>query len=369
MSISINILERNRIKKIIDIIKNDDINEFKSYIRDNNIQIKNLNNKNYDLLINSIENDASIDMIDSIINYGKYKSLNYSIFKSPDYVEKSPLSTAIGRNNFKLADYLIDYGADINYIGNDFQDMTCTFQNINYIIKNKINIEKLIYNIIKENKNIFLIRILRNLIYSNVFILNLINIYKQHTPLTNEQLYNTLLDEKQKFQFNESTYIAAINNYNYDAISILYDYDLREKSVILNDFYNIFNQNEYAKLDILNNIKNTELKVQIENQFIKDLENINTDLDNEDNIYKLIKNNNLTELKNYVKKNGIQLFKYNDKYNGNHDFLKIAIENNVSLKMISYIIDQCHYEKFNYDININRKPSTLLYYVLSHHQY
>ncbi|KAL6591265.1 hypothetical protein U3516DRAFT_854805 [Neocallimastix sp. 'constans'] len=364
---------RDRKNIIVELIKSNNIPQFKNYIKENHIEIKNLNNKNYDILINSIEQDVSVDMIDAVIAFGKYKTLNYSIYRSPSYIEKSPLSTALERNNFPIADYLIEYGADLNYIGNDFQDMICTYQTIDYILhKDKgIHVEQIINIIIREHKNIFLKKIAKNYIFDNEFILNFVrrNRQQQQQPLTRAQLEDILQKEKQKIKINESMYLLAINNYNYDAVSILYEMDTREKETILNDFLTIFNQNEFAKLEILKSIKNSELKAQIENQFLKDLENINTDLDHEETINKLIKSNQLSKLKSYIHENHIQLRQYNDKYNGNNDFLKISIENNVSLSMIAYIIEECHYVSFNYDIIMDRKPSTLLYHVLSHHQY
>ncbi|ORY20069.1 hypothetical protein LY90DRAFT_161927 [Neocallimastix californiae] len=129
----INSVEIN--KRIREIFRDNDINEFRQFIRNNNLQIKDLNNENFDILVFSIENDASINIIEYIICKCKYKTLNYIVNEYPEYKRKTPLLSAIGRSNFKVANYLIEYGADINYIVNDERKQILNiYKNVKYVL-------------------------------------------------------------------------------------------------------------------------------------------------------------------------------------------------------------------------------------------
>ncbi|ORX79320.1 ankyrin [Anaeromyces robustus] len=88
-----------RFQNIIKIIKKNNVKFLKQYIEVNKIKLNDFNNNEFDILIYAIENESSILMIEFIINC----------------CIKVPLFSALAHNNFKVADLLIKYDADINY--------------------------------------------------------------------------------------------------------------------------------------------------------------------------------------------------------------------------------------------------------------
>eukprot|EP00833_Pecoramyces_ruminatium_P007235 jgi/Orpsp1_1/1181267/evm.model.c7180000076523.1 len=362
------IINKDEIRvKLIEIIKNNNIIELEQYIRGNDIQIKTLNNGFFDILITAIENEVSIQMIEFIISNGKYRTMNFIIGGNHDFINKTPLSSAIERCNFKIANYLMEYGADINYISYDILKNIVNNKNSKYILNKGICInEVLIKHLIKDKKNFFLEQILEYHIYNNDFILKLVSFYKINASLSDNQLLEEILNEKEKFKFNESFYKIAVKNSNFDAINILYNNDFRDNCLILNELYNIFETEEKKrKIEFINKIKNKDIEIPFDEQLLIKLENITTFYEKKVIIEELIKNNNLVELQNYIKKYNIHMTDYNEKYDEYNDILKFSIENNVSIKMLNFIIQQCHYEILNFNININNEQMSLLYYLIS----
>eukprot|EP00833_Pecoramyces_ruminatium_P003145 jgi/Orpsp1_1/1177177/evm.model.c7180000060466.2 len=103
-----------------DLPAKENTNEMKTYLMKNKETIKKFNEigYNFDLLIFAIENNFSIDMIEFIITNFSYKTLNYGIEKN-SHIRRpkcnTPLLTALIKNNFEIANYLLDHGASINY--------------------------------------------------------------------------------------------------------------------------------------------------------------------------------------------------------------------------------------------------------------
>lgn len=129
---------------IIKIINTNNIINLRNFIEENNIKINTLNNKNFDVLIKSIENNASDLLIEFIIINGKYEDLNYTIFDKIDNKLKTPLSVAIEKNDFKIIELLIEYGANINYLDSKIFGNLLNVGNINFILNKGIKKNNLI---------------------------------------------------------------------------------------------------------------------------------------------------------------------------------------------------------------------------------
>ncbi|KAL6631669.1 ankyrin repeat-containing domain protein [Neocallimastix sp. 'constans'] len=357
--------------KFIEIIKSDNINELRKYIKRNDINIKNLNNGYFDILITAIENKASIQMIEFIISIGKYKTLNYIIGERGSFIHKTPLSSAIERNEFDVADYLIEYEADINFISYDIIHNIVNNKNSKYLLYRGIHIDNtLIIHLIEENKNYFLKQIFNYYIYNTDFILTLLSFQKSRIPVSDKQFQNKITKEKEKIKVNELFYKTAIKNNNFEAINILFNNDSRGTNVKLNDIYNIFSfEEKKSKVNFINKIRNGEIKIPVNEEFLIKLEKIKTVNEKKEKIMELIKNDNVGELQNYIKENKINMSIYNEKYDENNDILKYSIENNISIKMLDYIIQECRYENLNFNININNEQQPLLYYIISQNKY
>jgi len=222
----------NKRKKIIEIIKRDEITELEIYITKNNIQLNEFNNENFDLLIYSLKHYASFQIINFIINQCQYTTLNYTF---QEY--GTPLFLAVARQEFKIADLLIKYNADINFKISSFNRknvgiiyylyrINCLYnENLKYILDKDFNIESITDNLINDlvsnHKNDNLEIIFKHYIFDNAFILSLLNIYKNKTSLSRKQLQDITINEKNKIQINEYMYFNAIKKRNYDAIRIL----------------------------------------------------------------------------------------------------------------------------------------------------
>jgi len=234
--------------KITKIIKRNNINEFKEFIRKNEIDISDICTSNFDLLIYAIENNISSDITEYIIH--QYPTLNYYIFTTEEgsEVEKSPLSSAIAEDNFQLADMLLYHNADINYklfyndiIKNLTINKLLDDKNLRYILYNGFNVNhinlesSLICELIKASYPGYFIEIIfKHFIFDNSFILNLLHIYKNKKNLSQQQLRDVIKKEKSKIAIKDKWYNTAIEYEAIDVIDIFIEYDIRKEDAILN---------------------------------------------------------------------------------------------------------------------------------------
>eukprot|EP00833_Pecoramyces_ruminatium_P014777 jgi/Orpsp1_1/1188809/evm.model.d7180000067349.1 len=113
----------SRKKDIIEILKKNDLKEFQKFINENNIILKNLNYKKFDILIIAIECGVSSEIINYIINQVNYDTLNYcfDIINNENneykyrFKKNIPLFTAIAKNNFDIANLLLQNKANMNF--------------------------------------------------------------------------------------------------------------------------------------------------------------------------------------------------------------------------------------------------------------
>jgi len=262
-----NIIERedeeNRIKRIRDFV-------FKNFV-----YIKFINDKNFDTLIYSIENDFSMEEISFIIENFKYENLNLYIYdenNGNNGMYKVPLFSAIARNKFDIADLLIENGADIKYKipvynnGNIFAyliDITYNFRknnlddnnfglnyrNIEYIFGKNFKLNnsdsKVIYKLIEEcieptDKNIdtsleifdLIRKIFNEYIFDSSFMKKIIKMYRNN-DITKEKLEELINIEKRKIDIEDEYYSYPSNNYftivdektRYNIIKTLFEND------------------------------------------------------------------------------------------------------------------------------------------------
>lgn len=288
---NININEKiNKRKKILEWIELNNLSELKSYVQENDVKLVDLNDKNVDIFVEAIKRDASIDIIQFIINmwYQYLKPEIYCYKKKDDNKYVLPLSTAIEKNKFKMADYLINLGMDINDIPFDDFKRIITPKNSNYIIsKNFIVKEGLILKLIKENKFYFLKILFSNYIYNNTFIINLLIHSKRDIPLSTQQLKNFMDKEHSKIIINQDIYKSILkkikidekkseikntnnnnkkneNNLLYQLVYLFYMNDFRDKDVKSFEFYKIIRSQEinYVNEFIEKNKDNTINKVK-----------------------------------------------------------------------------------------------------------
>ncbi|KAL6597105.1 hypothetical protein U3516DRAFT_606619, partial [Neocallimastix sp. 'constans'] len=232
-------------KIIIELIKNKNLVELKKFIQKYNIILKEFKDQdNFDILINAIENDTTLEIIKYIIYQCQYKTLNYTFCKKKrtrisnreefSIIYKVPLFTAVNKENYVIANYLIDNHADINYTIGDRKQHPMTI--INYLCQLEapgvnLNTKKLKYILskgfqlkginpslislfIKQYKNNLLEVIFRHFIFDNAFILSFIHIWKNSISISSEQLHHLIFKEKSKIEIKNFNYQEALKGAN-----------------------------------------------------------------------------------------------------------------------------------------------------------
>ncbi|ORX79774.1 hypothetical protein BCR32DRAFT_281095 [Anaeromyces robustus] len=240
---------------------NDNIIGLSNYLKENNISLKEWREEwqkdKKDILIYAIEHKASYEIINYIIQYGQYETLNYTFYDNKEHYShyetihgtfggysdyKTPLFIAVLNNNFKIADLLIKNKADINYFTR-FENIVdflynlnfLNIQNLKYILSRGIKAEYFLIHIpsfINDFENDFLNIIFRNYIFDNAFILNILNIYKSKETLSQKQLQEIIKKEKNKIYIHDFAYKNAIENENFEGIMILLENDGRDEETL-----------------------------------------------------------------------------------------------------------------------------------------
>jgi len=287
MDNKINIIEKHR-NFIIDLLKDVDEEEIhnlitlKNYIKNNNVDLKSLNNKDFDIVIFSIESNAATEIIKFIIEQCQYKTFNYTFNITENYKSyynnfyynnikyKVPLFSAIKKENFEIADLLIQYNADINYLANDKQNVAvylydcyhCIYKpELKYILKKGFFVNgfttNLINDIILDGYNFNLLKSIFNFrIFDEAFVLNLLSIYKNKFKLSKKQLNSLIRKEKSKIKIEDSMYKNVLRCEYYESLVLLLKYDSDDPFVILD---------KIQKYDLLNvAIKNVEYNLMVE---------------------------------------------------------------------------------------------------------
>jgi len=233
--------KRNIIKEIL---KKNSVKSLEDCITDNNISLKELNDTTFNVLIYSIEQNTSVDVIKYIIDQCQFKAFNFYIIERNQ--NKIPLFCAIANNRFRIADVLLEYKANINCTINNnniisylWKNNCLNGKNLQYILNHGFNIQFFIFKIsnlinemIENKKNEFLNIIFKNFIFDQLFIINFLKIYKNKETLTDKELKSILYREKNKISVNENMYKKANDKGNYKAMKILFDHDGSDQDIV-----------------------------------------------------------------------------------------------------------------------------------------
>ncbi|ORX80117.1 ankyrin [Anaeromyces robustus] len=243
---------------VIEFIKNNNITDLKLYIDIYNINLKEINSEEFDILIYAIENEVSLEIIHYLIIKCQYNNLNYSFYCDKGYRKysflevgqdicyrgyKVPLFSAIAKKRFRIANLLIKYKADINYR----LDILCWedihiihylyhihrsfFDNdiLIYILIQGFNIKNLTTSLMTYLNNTCLnglTIIFKYCIFDISFILKMLNFYKNKTILSCQQLQEIIKKEKYKIKIDKSCYNEVLYpKRNYDILKLFFDHD------------------------------------------------------------------------------------------------------------------------------------------------
>jgi len=370
---------KTKINIINDLIKKNNLNDLKKIIQEKDV--KSFNSKyKYEILIEAIKNNVSFSIIRYIIDQWFENINQYVIYYSDgkdfknfehDYdslnetIEiESPLSVAIQTNNFKVADYLISHGSNINDISDTDLSSIITKKNYKYILTKNVKISNyLICNLLNSVKWYFIKDMFKYNIYNNSFIINLILTYKNNIEISSQNLEKLLKNEENKIIIKDEMYKEAFDLYfctkdfllehkdendyymiyNYGMIKFLYENDKRNPDLKLLRIYKLLrNYSDNEKIHMINLLKENEPNPILDRSFINILEASIKNQKHEEAMEKFIEENNILKLKDYINNNNIKFTNLEGEFNNKgiyyYDLIHRALWNENG-PMIKFLID------------------------------
>jgi len=236
---------------LIKLIKENNFVNFIKYVKEYTVKLNELNKNDFDLLLYALDNNVSTEWIKFIIIHGHYKTLNYVLEKpNMNYRSKIPLEAALYNTNFKVANLLIHYGAEINYIPPGLLASILNTKNYRYLLTKDIPISlSLLSNLIKLRKNHLLNSLFTYYLLDNSFILDLLSYYKNKKCLRQTQLLDLMNKEKSKINDKDDKGNTILT------YAIIYENESFAKYLI----------NEGADTNLINGNGKTPLTIAIEN--------------------------------------------------------------------------------------------------------
>ncbi|ORX78036.1 hypothetical protein BCR32DRAFT_302130 [Anaeromyces robustus] len=318
---------------VIGLIKKNDIENLTHYIIKNNIILENFNIKNkFDLLIYGIILNVSINMFNFIYNHCHYKTINYTHLVNKNE-SVTPLFLALYYSNYDLAKSIIEKGGDINYNKHKLIFILSHGFNIKFINKNQL-IYNFEFSLIKA--------ILEFYIFDNYFILQLLSINKNKTPMSKKAFYDLIQKEKGKFEI-EDLYYNALNEQNCEQIEYIYSYeDTNNHNKNIQRLLQYADKidasdNNYLKYKILSKIEKKKLNILMEKEHLyQEFNNIYYKKLKE--IKNFIKNKTFTQLMIFFEENK---FIFKDLRMVDYDFITFSILNNIPIKYIKEVLKYC----------------------------
>jgi len=358
---NLDISEKNIL--LLNLIKNNKYNQLKYLIRKYNISLSKFNVKNsFDILLFTIENTSSQNILQLIINNCKYPTLNYS-FQYNNGIVTTPLLSSIIYTNVKITSFLLDNYCDINYFTDNFNLLYnlkrlgfLTEKIFKFLIKKGLSIK---YIKTVEYYSFSYLKIITDcFIINNEFIITLLNYYKNRKELSNKKIKEIIENENFKLQFPFKWYLNSLKKEEYKNIELFNLYEGKENILII-----LMNLNEpLLKYKLLLKLKNNELNFIIDHNIInKSFEKAINEQRN--NLSRLIKNNNINLLNYFLSENKIMLEHINS---NDYDVLAYSICKNVNFDIFELIVKSFSYSIYDYNIpnNIHNAFITPLVYSL-----
>jgi len=338
-------------ENVCEIIKDNNIDRFNLYIKENEIDINHISYKNdttnFDILIYSIQNNVSIEIIKAILPLYKNKTLNY--------IQNgwSPLIEAILNSKFEIAGLLLENNSDIEkgYGGYNILQYMLSENDL----KKKLNEENIKYTMDKlYEKNIIPIKYISNfkIEYDDDDYYNIIFLYsieKEKMKLIEKKnlyyLYKNILkiiiEEMVDIGYNdiiEMSTLLLIKNCNNreDEEDKIFDIFWEVYLDKINNFYGLkmFNNFEEGNIHVKEEVADKRIKdITLKNKIHRYIDNKLISKENQ-----IIRKDKIEAIKN-MKLNTVRdiVSKFNEE-SDNFDSLIIAIENNISNDIIYSII-------------------------------
>ncbi|ORX76582.1 hypothetical protein BCR32DRAFT_248642 [Anaeromyces robustus] len=334
---------------IIDLMKKNDIINLTNFIIKNNIILESFNINEFDLLIYGIRINISNKMLSFVYDHCHYKTINYThILNRSEIV--TPLFLALYYSNYDLAKTILEKGGNINYKGIKYNVLSflkkkgaLDKRKLIFILSHGFNITyinkyQLIYNF-----NFSLTKvILEFCIFNNNFILKLLSINKNKTPMSKNAFYELIRNEKGKFEIKE-WYYKLLNKRKYKQIEYIYSYEDRNNNA--NNIQKLLqcankidtSDNDFLKYTILRKIEKKKLNVFMEKEYLH-YEFNKIYYDKLKKINRFIKKKTFTQLMIFFEENK---FIFKDLKKVDYDFITFSILKDVPKSYIKEVLKYC----------------------------
>ena len=337
----------DKIVLLLNLIKNNKYNELKYLIRKYNISLSKFNVKNsFDILLYTIENTTSNNILQLVINNCKYPTLNYS-FQYNNGIVTTPLFSSIIYSSVKVTSFLLNNYCDINYFTDNF-NLLYNLKRLDFLT------EKIFKFLIKRGLSIKYIKtvdyysfpylniVTDCFIFNNEFIIALLNYYKNREELSIKKLKEIINKENFKIQFPFKWYLNSLKNEEYRNIELFNFYEGIENILII-----LMNLNEpLLKYKLLLKLQNNELNFTVDHNIIN--RSFEKAINEQRNILSsLIKNNNINSLNDFLLENKAMLEHINS---NDYDVLAYSIYENVKFDIFELIVKSFSYSIYDYNI-------------------
>ena len=210
-------------EELKEIIKTESVLKFEQYISNNNLEYSDYYNEFFNVLLFSVQQNASTDIVKYILNHIPPHSM-YS------KIDESPLYIAFLNNNYAMCHLLLKKVIDINYLGAELvhklwkeKNNFLNKRNIEFLLGHGLNVDT-INSIFQENNSSFLkclihgihIDILETIfqffIFDNDFIIMFLGFRKNQVAISQNKLENILQEEQEKIHIDSMWYNYSIDN-------------------------------------------------------------------------------------------------------------------------------------------------------------
>jgi len=344
----------------------------KSMINENNISLETMNDEDkYNTLKILIERHCPLETLKTKIEDAKCtKEMLNEFFISDDEEVTSLLFIAITNELFRISDYLINIGCDINYCNNGHSLIQLLkMKNLlspkimAYLLSKNLNTK-----VFKDELNQIDFKTAKILILynNNKFILSLLSMYKEHHEIGKISFESFLKNEKKNLIIPYKWYKDAILNENYHHIDFFkkFDQDIVFEKKIINIWWSVnqrYLPQEQKKFVIFfKKCKYHNISITLDPNLINRA--LNSIIKTKRKQIKMdMYLNNWNALSLYLQENSYLLDDINTEY---FDTLSLGIFNGIPINHLNEIIHYFSYTVFDYIIpydmmNDNISPVTL----------
>jgi len=349
------------IKNIKNIISTNNLSELENFVNSNNINFEDFHIAyNVQMIINAIENGASIEMIKYLLQKITLDKLDHFILDND--TKKTPLFSSIGNNNFEVANYfLTQHDSDINsergaIIDNLYRRNLLNNRNLKFILSHGYEPQyvnsSLIKNLLNTTNN-FIETIFKFYIFDNSFILGMLNKYREREPISKRKFKDLIIKEKNKIMITDESYRNAVEKEKHEIVKLFLELDGSSVDTLSHRRlqYSIKKGNS-----IKNSMNSLNSSKPLSNLREYSLDNIsNEEEDDEPELFVFTSNYNEPNLYSPVKTNEWNGFRFIniDNNSGGRNFISDyrSPKNTVSLTSPRSSINPYRYKKFSFDMN------------------